>query len=119
MSQLELFEYGTPTDKPRRKTWGGNKSRKARAAIRAMLPMPCWRCGGIITPDDPESSWQAGHIEDRAFTEANGLPDAETTAEHTQCNLSAGGKRGAAITNQKYQQPATPITYRDHEPQWW
>lgn len=84
-----------------------------------MLPCPCHRCGRIISPDDPESSWQAGHVTDRADTEALGLPEAETLPECTRCNLKAGGQRGAAMTNARHKQAEKTAIYRECEPQWW
>lgn len=121
---FDLPASGGPSP-PKRKRWGGSKSTKARAKIRAMLPAPCWRCGGVISPDDPESTWQAGHETDRMDTEALGLPESDTLPEHTSCNLKAGGQRGAAITNQRHpkstQAAAARVSYeqRESEPQWW
>ena len=78
--------------------WGGNDSRKARAICRAMLPHPCRRCGGVITAEDPEASWHAGHIEDHA-TGGNDKDASNFAPEHAKCNMSAGGKLGARVTN--------------------
>lgn len=110
---IRMPEPGAPA--PRRSGWGGSKSTKARARIRAILPAPCWRCGGIITREEPETSWQAGHPIDRM----DGGSDQDTQPEHTTCNLSAGGKRGAAITNARHQHQQAGPVYRDKEPQWW
>jgi len=123
-SLFELPGMGGPSP-PRRKRWGGAQSTKARAKIRAMLPAPCHRCGEIISPEDDESTWQAGHEIDRMDTEALGLPESDTLPEHTSCNLKAGGRRGAAITNQKHSKSAQAATarltheQRESEPQWW
>lgn len=116
-----LFDMYQPEalHRPRRKRWGGAKSTKARAQVRRMLPAPCQRCGGIITPEDDESTWQAGHIVDRMDTEALGLPEAGVAPEHSKCNGSAGGKRGAQITNAKHHSQANVPAHRDKEPQWW
>jgi len=119
MEQLEFF--GMPSPGPRQsggsgRRWGGNDSRKARAFVRAMLPAPCQRCGGIISADDPESSWHAGHITDAVAggedNTSNYLP------EHATCNTSAGGKVGAAITNARHQRHR-PNQPRERAPQWW
>lgn len=59
--------------------------------------MPCWRCGLPII--DGVSQWDVGHLVDRA---AGGSNDrSNTRPEHATCNRSSGGKRGAAITNQR------------------
>lgn len=97
-----LFEM-EPLRRPSRpkstsRKWGGNDSRKARAACRAMLPHPCQRCGNVITAADPESSWHAGHLEDHA-TGGNDKDTANFAPEHARCNTSAGGRLGAAVTN--------------------
>ena len=51
----------------------------------------------MITADQPESTWHAGHIQDRA----QGGSDSRNNyaPEHATCNMSNGGKLGAAITN--------------------
>lgn len=96
------------------KRWGGRASTNARKLVRAMLPAPCHRCGEIITPQDPEDTWHAGHVEDRA---QGGADTASNYApEHSGCNLSAGGKLGAAMTNARR---AKPGTERERVPQWW
>lgn len=95
--------------------WGGRRSTEARKRCRAMLPHPCRKCGGEILPTDPESSWHAGHRDDRA---AGGTDDG-IEPEHARCNTSAGGKLGAAITNaQRATNRPTHIT-RERTPQWW
>jgi hypothetical protein len=94
--------------------WGGRASTNARAKCRLMLPWVCRRCGDMIRPEDPESSWHAGHREDRA---AGGTEDG-IEPEHARCNTSAGGKVGAAITNAQRAQQPTHIT-RERTPQWW
>lgn len=102
MEQAGLFDMeplerpGKPQRQGKAK-WGGRASHNARKICRAMLPTGCWRCGKPITLEDPESSWHAGHIEDRG---QGGQDSAGNYApECTSCNLSAGGKLGAAITN--------------------
>lgn len=74
--------------------WSGSKVRAARAFWLPRLPLPCRRCGRIVTSS---MKWQVGHIIDRAL----GGPDTidNTYPEHARCNLSAGGKLGAAKTN--------------------
>lgn len=76
-----------------RRSWSGPKVRKARARIAAMLPAPCWRCGGIIALGDP---FTVGHLIDAAV--APWLEDEPTLQmpEHPHCNFSAGAKAGNA-----------------------
>lgn len=84
----------------RRAKWGGRKVAKARDSCRAMLPRACWRgCGRVITPGWPEKDWHAGHVNGRH----DGGQDQATNylPECRWCNLSEGGKVGAAITNGK------------------
>lgn len=113
--QPGLFDLPPGHEREKRSTtkkWGGSASAKARARCRAMLPHPCRKCGGIITPEDPESSWDAGHETDRAA----GGGHAGIEPEHSKCNRSAGGKAGAAITNSKW---AKPTMERVQVAQWW
>lgn len=83
------------SDRPARKKWGGRESTNARAACRRMFPFACLKCGGIIDDSTPEKDWHAGHLEDRMDHTGN----QQTVPEHAWCNTSAGGKRGAQITN--------------------
>ena len=119
--QLELFHMEAAERAPRagstKPKWGGSASVKARAIVRRMLPAPCWRCGGLITREDPESAWHAGHVNDRG---AGGEDSASNyMPEHAGCNTSAGGKVGAAITNAKRAHTKAPTIARERTPQWW
>lgn len=69
---------------------------KARAAVGATLPAPCWRCGKVLTKDD---KWTVGHLEDRTDDGTDDLSNLKP--ECPKCNYSAGGKRGAEITNSR------------------
>lgn len=74
--------------------WTGNRSRAARRLIRARgRHQTCWRCG--VDLDLVEDEWHAGHKVDRM----DGGSDLDVAAECPRCNLKAGGKRGARITN--------------------
>jgi hypothetical protein len=97
--------------------WGGSKSKQARAKCRAMLPWACRHCGGMISPDDPETSWDAGHREgneNRAGGSTDGMEP-----EHSRCNRSEGGKVGAAITNSQRRPAPGATIQRERTPQWW
>lgn len=76
--------------------WSGSLSRRERAkhapAIRAGIAV-CCRCGLPILPGTP---WQADHYP--VPLEFGGT---QTQPAHTRCNTSAGGKRGAQLTNAK------------------
>jgi hypothetical protein len=69
-------------------------SPKLRAKWTALLPRPCIQCGQPVMKGEP---WHVGHI--RA-AEDGGRPTMQNTAPvHARCNLSDGGKRGAARVN--------------------
>ena len=102
-----------PAASGRRKRWGGHDSRAARAIVAAMLPAPCWRCGRMLTLAD---KWTAGHLEDRA--DGGGDHAGNLAPECGRCNYSAGGKRGAAITNGRHAEAAGHIE-RVGRIKWW
>jgi len=77
-------------------TWAGRVVTSARDYWRARLPLPCWRCGRPVVAS-PESGWHVGHVVDRAMGGAHGIEN--QWPEHKHCNLSAGGRAGAAKTN--------------------
>lgn len=123
VEQLGLWIEAPAPSRPTssgRKRWGGRDSERARAHCRTLLPCPCQRCGVLITPDDPEDTWHAGHIIDRMDTDMPGeeaRPDPTATVpEHARCNTSAGGKRGAAITNAAR---AREDVARERTTRWW
>lgn len=76
--------------------WAGRKVGKARAYWSRRLPLACRRCGRPVTPGQ---RWQVGHILDRALGGDDGIEN--QWPEHQRCNLSAGGRLGAAITNSR------------------
>lgn len=112
--QAALFHVDVPPEpeRPARKRWGGRDSEKARAIVRRMLPGACWRCGRPLDVDD---KWHAGHVQDR-MDGGQDSPD-NLAPECEPCNLSAGGKRGAAITNG----PATErrVQLQERTVKWW
>lgn len=102
-----------------KKKWGGRKVAAARAYCRDTFlragPTLCWRgCGRVITLDTPERDWHAGHVDGRAEGGADEL--ANYRVECRWCNLSAGGKLGAAITNGR---KATVDTHRERTVKWY
>jgi 5-methylcytosine-specific restriction endonuclease McrA len=67
---------------------------KLRKLIEPQLPLPCVNCGRPVTRDQ---TWQVGHRHDAAL---GGRPTiANCGPAHKSCNLKAGGRLGAAITN--------------------
>lgn len=87
----------------------GALTRKLRAIARAKINAgnPCRRCGNPIIDVTDEASWHAGHVTDEAL---GGSHDPENIEpEHTNCNLSAGGKLGQAM---KAADKATTSGYR-------
>ena len=68
--------------------------KKARAILRAQLPLPCVDCGSPVYPED---SWDVGHL----FPLSQGGDLTTYGASHRSCNRSNGGKLGAKVTNQK------------------
>lgn len=63
----------------------------------------CWRCGrGIVPmPGVKGEGWQLGHR-----VAGPSLP------EHPKCNMSAGGRVGAMITNARRRRTARPAVPR-------
>lgn len=83
-----------------RKVKWSTLSRKYRAQIAPLLPLPCVqpRCklGGIVNPSD---TWDVAHLHDLA-ADPTQIPDRNAVGPaHAACNRSDGGKRGAAMTN--------------------
>ncbi|WP_344752095.1 HNH endonuclease [Gryllotalpicola koreensis] len=76
---------------------------KRRAELAAQLPLPCVNCGRPVTKED---RWHVGHKRDAAL--GGKATRANTGAAHTLCNLRAGGKLGARMTNGR-RRPATDI----------
>lgn len=68
----------------------------ARAHWRARLPLPCFRCGQAVLP---EHAWHVEHVLDRHLGGSLGVEN--QWVSHAQCNMSAGGRIGAALTNSK------------------
>lgn len=72
--------------------YSSTRSNRARAIVRAQLPAPCFRCGGIVTD---QMQWHADHTTPRAFAEAAGLRQDQVDAAHSlapahaSCNMRA------------------------------
>jgi hypothetical protein len=71
-----------------------NHAKKARAIIKAQLPLPCVHCGSPVFDDQ---LWDVGHIVDLA----QGGNTKDYGASHRRCNRSAGGTAGANIVNRR------------------
>lgn len=91
--------------------WGGQQSTTARAAWAPRLPLPCCRCGKPVIPNPalPHDGWEVDHWP--TPYEHGGR---DTWPAHTDCNRSAGGRRGAQITNA--QRTTTTSTRMPDEP---
>lgn len=74
--------------------WAGRQVTTARAYWAARLPLPCYRCGKPVLAGQ---RWQVEHIIDRTLGGSHGVEN--QWVSHARENMSAGGKRGAAITN--------------------
>jgi 5-methylcytosine-specific restriction endonuclease McrA len=70
--------------------WSGHTVRKARANIKAQLPLPCTECGSAVYDTD---LWDVGHVIPLSL---GGNP-AHVGAAHRSCNRSNGGKMGNKI----------------------
>ena len=86
--------------------WAGRKVQEARDYWMKRLPVPCAKCGRPVLHDPSKRAggWNVGHQIDRWM----GGPDelSNTWPEHAHCNMSAGGRVGAAMTNRN-RTPAT------------
>lgn len=96
-------------------TWSGRKVTNARARWRPVVEAGeaiCWRCRRVIVPDPTrrDGGWHVGHVEDRALGGA--LGPTNQAPEHADCNLKAGGRLGAAITNARRNPSPTSTTPR-------
>ncbi len=84
-----------------RTSWSGNTSRRERARWAPIVNAGgavCCRCGRLIVPN-PQlrgDGWQPDH-----WPIPRELGGTETLPAHSRCNESAGGKRGAQLTNAK------------------
>lgn len=79
---------------------------KVRAQITALLPLKCTDCPHPVLP---EHKWQIGHL--TPASQGGQTTIANCGPSHTlcpwckrACNQRAGGKLGAATTNQRRQQ---------------
>lgn len=81
-----------------RARWGGSEARRLRALWRPRLPVPCCRCGRPVVPVDGVrgEGWQVDH-----YPIPREMGGTETWPAHATCNMAAGGRRGAQLTNAK------------------
>ena len=68
------------------------QARARHARARVVLPVQCWRCGGVIAEG---MRFHMGHTVDVA----EGGADSPLYPEHVRCNLTEGGRLGAKVTN--------------------
>ena len=79
--------------------WGGREAQRARDQWRPAVTsgaVLCCRCGKPIRPDPAKRGhgWQVDH-----WPIPREFGGTETWPAHSLCNMSAGGRRGAEITN--------------------
>ena len=77
--------------------WTSSRVKKARANIKAQLPLPCVECGKPVYPDD---TFDVGHFQPLS----QGGNVNQYGAAHRSCNRKEGGKLGAQIVNGKRKQ---------------
>ncbi|GAB3118393.1 HNH endonuclease [Glaciibacter psychrotolerans] len=78
-----------------RRTKHTTASPKIRAAIEARLPLPCIEgCGRLV---ERGQAWHVAHIQ--AASQGGRTTLANCGPAHARCNLTGGGKMGAAVTN--------------------
>lgn len=81
------------------------------ARLRRAQVRDTWRTGGEVIcrrcghPIHPEQRFDVGHIDDDAPPILANLG-----IEHSRCNRSAGGRKGATITNKLRSLPANEVT---------
>jgi hypothetical protein len=83
--------------------WGGSHVKKARQRMAAMLPAPCWRCGRILTNDDP-GSWVVGHLIERDLRPDLMLDPDNQAPECRPCSNRSGaiyGNRKRGLTRRQ------------------
>ena len=81
----------------RTRAWTQLRNRM-RPLIAARLPLSCVDCGRAVHPGQ---AWQVGHILSAAKHPAYAFMESNLGPSHKRCNLSAGGKDGAQITNKR------------------
>lgn len=79
-----------------RRTKHTSKAPGIRKQLEARLPLPCVDCGRPVLPDE---SWQVGHI--IPASKGGKTTISNCGPSHTICNRKAGGKLGAAVTNER------------------
>lgn len=86
--------------------WTAEYRQRRRNLLTTVTPdTRCWRCGKLLHHHRPHRNghpayWQAGHLVD-------GDPRSALAIEASTCNLTAGGRLGAARLAQR-REPASP-----------
>lgn len=75
------------------RTGHANRSKALRPGIAATLPAPCVECGRAVQPED---RWHVAHI--LAAVDGGRTTVDNVGPAHADCNMRAGGRRGAAMT---------------------
>lgn len=99
-----------------RTKWNGNESTKARKYWEPRLPVPCCRCGKPVVPIEGlrGKGWQVDH-----WPVPREFGGTEMWPAHADCNMSAGGKRGAEITNARRRERVEPTARIEPNPIRW
>lgn len=71
------------------KGWSGRRVTRERERLAALLPLPCCRCGRVVTR---EMVWHVDHLLKRAL--GGGNNPANLGVAHARCNMSAGQALG-------------------------
>lgn len=76
--------------------WSPTLSAAWRKRLTPLLPLPCIDCGQRVEPEHP---WDVGHL---VPLSQGGTATADNIGpSHRSCNRRAGGRMGAAITNEQ------------------
>lgn len=73
------------------KHWGGRRAQQIRASLAETLPTPCWRCGRLVTGDEP---WDVGHFLEVDLDPEGAYDPDRYAVEHARCNRRAGAQYG-------------------------
>ena len=72
--------------------WSGDNVRRARAAMRPRLPLPCWWCKRPVLPG---SNWVVEHVVPRSLRPDLALDPSNWWVSHRRCSDASGGRMNA------------------------